>query len=574
MAARSNSTLLMCGTERAARSGCWQLSLFQLAHRLLKGRQPNLPTYASAVQACERASQWAWVLRLLSQVRCPEFRATTIFVSSLASACVRHAAWAAALAVLDRAPERDTVVCNITIAACSKGELWAEALQMMGAMKPPADSRQRPGAGPAADAVTFTSVASVCSNVRQWALALAVLGEMVTQSIAVNSFGLSTAITALQRGARWAEALELLSDASGRYLQPNAVAYNATISACERGLAWQQAAALLAGMPSRGLTPTMVTYNSTISASVGHWVFVLGLLEQARSLHLTPDRVTYSTAINACGEGAEWERAMLLLAALGCAGGERDAIVSAVAIRACARGEQWSVALRLLEEQVEASAMPHAPSFNAAMSACERGSQWQRALLLLDRLRGGAPLGTQSLNGAIQACVRGALWELALDFLAEAALPDEVSYSTAVAALAAAGAPLGLAIAVYREACDRGAVSHWKPGEPGTMDLHRYSLEMARLAVKAVILDLWSGGFAGGGRLGPGKDLLIVVGRGNHSGGQPLLEPALLEMLRKELQLGVAASRPGLLRVPSAVLWPRRVLQCQANRAKSRAASM
>jgi len=93
-----------------------------------------------------------------------------------------------------------------------------------------------------------------------------------------------------------------------------------------------------------------------------------------------------------------------------------------------------------------------------------------------------------------------------------------------------------LALRTYREAYSKGCVNHWSAKKPEMMDVHRYSLYLARLAVEMVLLDLAAkprargkaavggGGKGGGGGRGRAsaatslQDLWIMTGAGKHNG--------------------------------------------------------
>ena len=90
--------------------------------------------------------------------------------------------------------------------------------------------------------------------------------------------------------------------------------------------------------------------------------------------------ISHNSAISACEKGAEWQRALGLLATLGHAAVERNTISYNSAITACERGAEWQRALGLLAPMGQAAVERFTISYNSAISACDNSAEWQRAL--------------------------------------------------------------------------------------------------------------------------------------------------------------------------------------------------
>merc|ERR1712107_963668 len=81
--------------------------------------------------------------------------------------------------------------------------------------------------------------------------------------------------------------------------------------------------------------------------------------------------------------------------------------------------------------------------------------------------------------------------------------------------------------------------SHQTYGQ-GVLDLHSMPSEVAKLAVRAAILDSLQGspGAPGASGASDGPQLVFITGRGKHSiDGEALLRPAVLRVLREEFGL-------------------------------------
>merc|ERR1712176_1298828 len=100
------------------------------------------------------------------------------------------------------------------------------------------------------------------------------------------------------------------------------------------------------------------------------------------------------------------------------------------------------------------------------------------------------------------------------------------------------------ALEFYRDAVQCGVIQPWKAQEPGVLDLHGFPEEVAKLAVRAAVLDAqipadmsartredFNAGIL---ELHEAPRLTFITGRGNHSDGDALLRPAVVHVLREE----------------------------------------
>lgn len=87
-----------------------------------------------------------------------------------------------------------------------------------------------------------------------------------------------------------------------------------------------------------------------VAAKSGNWKLAVNMLTYMRRIGgVVPNEVCYGSAINACGNGRQWGRALLLFREMKAAGIVPGVITYSSAIKAC--GGQWEQALLLFRCQ-------------------------------------------------------------------------------------------------------------------------------------------------------------------------------------------------------------------------------
>ena len=89
----------------------------------------------------------------------------------------------------------------------------------------------------------------------------------------------------------------------------------------------------------------------------------------ARAERVPPNTVTFASAIAACAQAGEWERALKLLDTCFATGTPRNTIVYSSAISACEKAGEWRPALDLIARMEGDGIAPDATALNAAMAA-------------------------------------------------------------------------------------------------------------------------------------------------------------------------------------------------------------
>jgi len=250
-----------------------------------------------------------------------------------------------------------------------------------------------------------------------------------------------------------------------------------------------------------------------------------------RARGVQPTAITYNAAISACARGpggAFLDRALDLLDEMRDRDGLAPDVVSYnAAITACAQAHAPDTALWLLEHEMpRRSIRPDVISFAAAISACGAAGRWEDAVAVFETMHcAGVDPDVVAYNAAIEACELAGAHAPAQHLLAQAA-------------------DRGLYARNFLVGGAHGTSNGWTK-----LDLHELSAPVARTAVRWA---LRSAGVVVDDKAE--EDLVVVTGRGVHSeGGEPVLKPAILAMLRDEFD-GVVECReersnPGELRV-------------------------
>ncbi|CAE8609642.1 unnamed protein product [Polarella glacialis] len=116
---------------------------------------------------------------------------------------------------------------------------------------------------------------------------------------------------------------------------------------------------------------------------------------------------------------------------------------------------------------------------------------------------------------------------------------------------------VGRALELYRKAMAHGLLTPWCK-EPGVLDLHGHTVQVALTAARAVLADLLA---RPDGRYchDPAHDLILITGRGSRSeASEQQLLPALAAFLKEELQPPMEflphSSNPGRWIIPGSCL--------------------
>ncbi|CAE6964447.1 unnamed protein product [Symbiodinium natans] len=257
-----------------AAAGSW-LRCCALLGEMASRTSPDIYTYGTLVNACEKGSAWIAALGVLVAMESGRFRPDTVTCNSAISACEKSGEWAQALGVLRemiaKEVQIDTVSCSAVISACEKASQWDWALHQLGRMRELSIE---------SNAITHSAAISACEVEDAWPRAVLLFDELRQAGAELDTFSWTALLCAFEKGQRWQESLQVLQD-----------------------------------MPSQDALPTLVTYNSALLACAHgkQWRMALQILSEQQSHGLELDSISFYKAMDACSAGSEWERALRLL---------------------------------------------------------------------------------------------------------------------------------------------------------------------------------------------------------------------------------------------------------------------
>ncbi|CAE8668005.1 unnamed protein product, partial [Polarella glacialis] len=264
---------------------------------------------------------------------------------------------------------------------------------------------------------------------------------------------------------------------------------------------------------SMGIRPDVITFSAAITAASRseRWQAALGFMEDMQRQELMPNHITFNAAMDACSRGGRWEVALTLLRRMAHDGLKPDLVAASLAVSACASAGQQASTVELLLRMESDGLRPDQSAFVGMIGACKDGHLWEISLSLLGDMV-AAGFGAESaseqaaFSTAIGACEAQGEWAHALAVLArmqqDGPEPNLVTYNAAALALLSVGR-LPDALALYREAVNCGDLQpSWSASTednsrpPGSrafpaarLDLHRFPVELAKLAVLAELVD-------------------------------------------------------------------------------------
>lgn len=230
---------------------------------------------------------------------------------------------------------------------------------------------------------------NLCVAYGKWELSLEVLNQVVQLGISreLDWKMLGAARRTCLEAGQWQKVLEL-SEKSSEHSEQDAYGYAAQMIALERLGQLQEAYHLFKEMVENSVTPNQHVYAALIGdgSDENAWQRALHLLEDSRLRSVTANQMMFGKAINCCVPAAQWEAALCLLRDM-----DRACCVSCVALssalRACGEGLQWQRALGLLHAAPKLSVEQDADLWNFAICACSLAGKGRMAEQLLRSMK-------------------------------------------------------------------------------------------------------------------------------------------------------------------------------------------
>ena len=420
----------------------WNLALF-LLFSLSHLQLADVVTCTSALNACQKASQWQWAFQhcqhrqrssctatcnvaIKAISSCSEtmwptaveiyrcLRATRsadiLTLGSTISTCAGAVCWGISIALLDdlegpsplSAGTSEHVAVSSAISACEKTGRWQAALHLLHRLR----------ARSHADGIAHNAAISACGGCSKWEESLSLLEQLHSSQLRMDIVSLNAAITTCDRASQWQRSLLLLFGMSSLRLQANTVSYNAAISACAASLSWQCALCLLADLhESEGLQQDIVTYSGSMSACIraGRWEKALAIFEDGHEIHESGQNVSFNSAVAACNGGGLWQAALQIIVS----GVQTDVMSYNAASSTCGAVLKWKEPLFLLAK-LRGEGLADDITYSAFAAAADAAMKWQWAMLLMPELKSTLPERPWAFAALISTFAKSFCWSQAL----------------------------------------------------------------------------------------------------------------------------------------------------------------
>ncbi|CAE7528258.1 unnamed protein product [Symbiodinium sp. CCMP2592] len=496
-----------------------------------------------AINACEKASDWQAALEVFMAT--PQGLPNEITYNTTISACHKGSHWQGALDLFCsmelRALAPNVITHSATMASCLRGNAWQKALEMYGRL-PVVEREGNPilvglmlQACRVRHSVRRLSVEAL-GAAKAWEEAVAHIERLAKPgSGAIDTLCFTAAVRTCGSCGEWAWAMYLLDKMQGRGFLPDVVTATLVLSACRQSGQWQTALGILREkMPSLGIEPSSSSIKTVLAACFEANQLAAGL-ELLKESPLLRDSTECSRALTHLASAQEWEEALWITSHMLEHGLELSAGIQLRQVPQLAqlpvssappkprpqrppppvRQTEDEKVVGNVEEQEETQTTP-----SMAVKAAEPDQQEETQTTPSMAVKAAEPDQQEETQTTPSMAVK-------------AAEPDQQEEQRELS---------------YR-LTDSGAA---------LIDLHGLPVEVAKIAVQVALEDLLLGPPTGKAPAKELGDFIIVTGVGNNSpGGIAVVRPAVIALLREELQIRVLETRtdgPGRLRVPASEL--------------------
>ena len=295
------------------------------------GMDANEHHFGALLQSCRSVGQWEMALDLFSKME-EDFKIKrnvvhyNIILSTLADARRADIVLPMLKQMHQEKVEFDAVTYSAAITACSRCQLWKEALKLWKDANAAANINDSNNNNNSYDnnkynyknkrkslnTITFNSVLSACISGRQFAIVIEIFEEVRASGVIpldVISFSLViTACGELDQMDKASDYFELMKE---QRVEKDRGVYHAYMTACERCGEWEVAIKMLTSMREDDIVPDAQSYCTAISScgNSGQWKESLSLFHRMEREGVAKDRIVYNAVISALQKGDQWDAA-------------------------------------------------------------------------------------------------------------------------------------------------------------------------------------------------------------------------------------------------------------------------
>lgn len=201
--------------------------------------------------------------------------------------------------------------------------------------------------------ITYSTLISAYGKLGRWEDVLSTLQQMNEEGVKPNLWTYNNVMFALNSSQQWSRTLQVYEWLAQEDVHMNTFSYNAVLNACSQLNAFRRAMAVASEMRQNNVPRDEFTYGALMAVSerTGHWQQAMELLEEAHQApSCTISTVMCNTAISACVQAGEWQRALSVQEWMASARCKPDIVTHTVMLGALNQGGMWHPALALALE--------------------------------------------------------------------------------------------------------------------------------------------------------------------------------------------------------------------------------
>mmetsp|Transcript_22714 Transcript_22714/g.38056 ORF Transcript_22714/g.38056 Transcript_22714/m.38056 type:complete len:500 (-) Transcript_22714:74-1573(-) len=331
--------------------------------------------------------------------------------------------------------------------------------------------------------------------------AVGILQKMPAYNVMPTEIHYTETLWACEKSDQYKLAYSVYQEMQAKNIQLTSSSYEALISVAEKTGHFEETVAFFQEMMDAGFSGTSEAYNFCLMAleQDGKYDAAIDLLDKMKAEGIPRDMTTYTACTRACENAGEGPTAIRLLEMMRAEGIAASADPYNGALWACVKGGYTREALMLFEQMKDLNVRYDATSYNAAIWAAEQLGDEEKSVMYLRYMKlDKIDRQTMSFDGALSALNRADKWQQIIEILSwmnlDGVAKSPVTYKIAIDALDR-HKENQLVGETYIEALRDGYFSPWVE-KSRLMDLRGFSLAMAKIALKSVLLSMVDGKMA------------------------------------------------------------------------------